>query len=110
MFKLLKKGKLDSINAANTKLFKLFISLIFTFITTYSTLVYAGPNDAVTPDSGTTVDENEDNDTTPFDITSYFDLENDKLDVLVTGEIADEDDFDKVQILRLGRVQYRLQT
>ncbi len=94
MFKLLKKSKLDGINTAEIKLLNLLILCIFTFVNLYTTPVYAGPDDTVTPDSGVYVDEGEDNDEDPFDISSYFDFENDVLDVLVNGELEDEDDID----------------
>ena len=95
MINLLIISKLENKKRFSVKLSQLFILLSFSISILLSAALYAGPNDVLTPTSGTTVAEVEDNDETPFDITSYFDLDDNKQDVLVTGEISDTDDVDQ---------------
>ena len=109
MLNLLRSGNTENKRTEKFRQLNLLILIIFSVVTSFSTAIYAGPSDSLTPASGTAIDETEDNDTTPLDLTSYFDLQNDQLDVLVSGEISSDEDTDQFEVSVIPGTNLNLQ-
>ena len=80
-------------------------TIIISFLALFAlntTPALAGPSDNLEPTSDNIIDESETNDTTAQDLSDYFDLTTDNVDVLINGGLSDSSDIDKYQYTALA--------
>ncbi len=69
----------------------------------------ANPSESIQITNGTTISESESNDINAQDLSNYYDLENDKIDVLINGNLSSSTDTDKYSYYSISGNNIKLQ-